>query len=219
VAGLVVERVSGRRYEQYMAERIFAPLRMTATTAMQPPPDAAGQRARGYRWTGSRQEPLPFRYTYAAPAGGVSATAADMTRVLLALLGDGTVDGVRLLSAEALEALTATQYTPDSRIPGTAYGIGHWVTRGQRLLFGDGTLGDQIGVVVLAPADRFGMFLAANALPGIEPVLDPVMNHLFGPIVPTPPPAPGMPRRAPRAWPGRIATFITLATTCRGWYR
>jgi hypothetical protein len=66
----------------------------------------------------------------------------------------------------------------------------YWVTHGQQLLFADGTLGDQIGVVMLAPADKFGIFLASNALPGIEPVLVPVLTHLFGPTVPTSPPTP-----------------------------
>jgi hypothetical protein len=37
LTGLVVESVSGLAYEEYMAARVFNPLRMTATTARQPP--------------------------------------------------------------------------------------------------------------------------------------------------------------------------------------
>lgn len=99
LAGLVVERLSGLTYDQYMADRIFNPLRMTATTAHQPPePSKATDLARGYRWADGHQEALPFRFTHASPAGGISTTAADMARLMLALLGDGAVDGERILS-------------------------------------------------------------------------------------------------------------------------
>ena len=46
--------------------------------------------ARGYRWTGAHQEPLDYRFTYASPSGAVAASAADMGRLMLVLLGDGS---------------------------------------------------------------------------------------------------------------------------------
>jgi CubicO group peptidase (beta-lactamase class C family)/uncharacterized membrane protein len=201
LAGLVVERLSGLTYDTYMADRIFNPLRMTATTAHQPPePNTANDLARGYRWADGHQEQLPYRFTYAGPSGGISTTAADMVRLMIALLGDGSVDGQRILSLQSVKMLVAAQYSPDPRIPATAYGLKHWLTHGHQLLFADGTLGDQIGVLVLDPADKLGIFLASNALPGIEPALDPVLTFLFGPTVSTSPPTP-LPdalRRAPR---------------------
>ena len=79
-------------YEQYMAARVFYPLRMSATTARQPPDQhLAKDLARGYRRTGNAQEDVPQRFGSTDPAGAISTTAADMGRLVLALLGDGSV--------------------------------------------------------------------------------------------------------------------------------
>jgi CubicO group peptidase (beta-lactamase class C family) len=182
VAGLLVERLGGLPYDQYMEERIFAPLGMSATTARQPPPDeAGGDIARGYRWNGTHQEPIAFRYTQSRPGGAVSATAADMGRLLLALLGDGSVDGRRILSPDALRMMLAPQYTPHPSIPAATYGLRYWVSHNQQLLHHDGTLDDHLAVLLLAPRHRFGIFAASNAVRGIgNHLLEPLLTHLFG---------------------------------------
>lgn len=189
IAGLLVERLGSMPYEQYMEERIFTPLGMTATTARQPPDASSGDIARGYQWNGANQEPIAFRYTQSRPAGAVSTTAADMGRLLRALLGDGSVDGRRILSTDALRMMLSPQYAPHPRIPGTAYGLRHWVSHDQQLLYHDGTLGDHVAVLLLAPAHRFGVFVASNAVPGIgNHLLEPLLTHLFGPAASPPPP-------------------------------
>ncbi len=192
LAGAVIERLSGVRFEQYMADRVFSPLAMAGTTAYQPPPATPTlEFARGYQWRDGRQVALPFRFTFASPSGGITTTASDMTRVMLALLGDGSVDGQRVLSEASVKAMLAPQYTADAHIPATAYGMTHWLTHEQRLLHKDGTLGDQIGVMVLAPASRLGIFAASNALPGVaNHLLEPLLTHLFGPQTAAVPPTP-----------------------------
>jgi len=200
--GLLVERLSGSTFERYVADRVFVPIGMRSSTARQPPqPALAENLAASYRWENGRQEGVPYRYTFAGPSGGISTTAADMGRFMLALLGDGSADGGRILSPAARAMLLAQQFTPDPRIPGTAYGLHHWLTHGLRLLHADGTLGDQIGVLVLAPEERLGVFVASNALPGVaNQVLEPLLTHVVGPPAPVPPPTalPDAPRRAPR---------------------
>ncbi len=206
LAGLVVERLSGLPYETYMANRVFGPLRMTATTAHQPPEARlANDLARGYRWVDGHHESLPHRFTYASPSGAISTSAADMGRFMLALLGDGSVGNDRILSQESAKMLLAPQYTPHPRIPPRGYAFLHWFTHGQHLQHHDGTLGDHIGVMVLAPADRFGMFVASNGAPdGRNQVgnqlLEPLLTHLFGPSTPPSPPTPlaASLRRAPQ---------------------
>jgi len=192
LAGLIVERLAGRTYDQYIAERILAPLGMRQTTAQQPPPPALGRAlARGYKWIDGHHEPIAYTYTRAAPAGGITTTAADMGRFMLALLGDGSVDGERILSPQSIRTMFACQYTPDRRIPCIAYGLSHRASRGERLLTLGGTLGDQASLMVLAPAHKLGFFVASNALPGVGDFLfEPAMTHLFGPSVPVPPPVP-----------------------------
>ena len=70
----------GAAYVDAIAERLFTPLKMTATTAHQPPEAAlAINRATRYAWDGNAYHPLSFRYTQSRPAGAVSTTAADMS--------------------------------------------------------------------------------------------------------------------------------------------
>ena len=91
--------------------------------------------------------------------------------------------------------LLAPQYTPDPRIPPRGDAFLHWFTHGLHLQHHDGTLGDQRGVLVLAPDDRFGIFVASNSPDDGRQVgnlmLEPLLTHLAGPSAPTPsPPAP-----------------------------
>jgi CubicO group peptidase (beta-lactamase class C family) len=203
VAGLVIEARSGLTFERYLDERVFGPLKMTASTAHQPSQSRlAANLSRGYRWTGDRHQPLEYRYTYASPSGAIATSAADMGRFMIALLNDGVLDGTRVLSPASAKALLAAQFTPDPRIPATTYGFSHLMWHGRRLVIRGGTLGDQAGMLILMPEDRLGIFVASNSLPGLGDFLyAPMMTHLFGaadPPLPALAPRPGAHERAAR---------------------
>jgi CubicO group peptidase (beta-lactamase class C family) len=190
VAGWLLERLTGLSYEDAMATRLFEPLGMTATTARQPPEHGViAGRVHGYTWDGAKYHPRPFRYTQTGPAGALSTTAADMSRFMLAVLGDGSLDGARVLSPASRAALLRPQFRNHPRLPGVTYGFREWRTRGRVLLHHDGTLDDQVGVIVLDPDNAFGLFVASNSNPGIgNHLLEPVLRHLYGaePAVPAP---------------------------------
>jgi len=62
------------------------------------------------------------------------------------------------------------------------YGFHEWRTHGRVLLHHDGTLDDQVGVLLLDPDNGFGLFVASNSNPGIgNQLLEPVLTHLYGP--------------------------------------
>ena len=190
VAGWLLERLTGLSYEDAMATRLFSPLGMTATTARQPPENGViAGRVHGYTWDGARYHARPFRYTQTGPAGAVSTTAADMGRFMLAILGDGSLDGVRVLSPASRAAILRPQFRDHPRLPGVTYGFHEWRTHGRVLLHHDGTLDDQVGVMLLDPDNAFGLFVASNSNPGIgNHLLEPVLTHLYGPepAVPAP---------------------------------
>jgi hypothetical protein len=182
-------------YNDAMAAKLFTPLGMTASTTRQPPEDAllAG-RATGYAWDGVQYQAMPFRYTNTSPAGALSTTAADMGRFMLVMLGDGTRDGVRVLSPASRAKLLRPQFRDHPALPGVTYGFHEWRTHGRTLLHHDGTLDDQVGVLLLDPDTGFGMFAASNSNPGIgNHLLAPVLDHLYGPETP---PSPGAPLRS-----------------------
>jgi CubicO group peptidase (beta-lactamase class C family) len=201
LAGLVVEKLGGLAYEEYMTDRVFSPLRMIATTAGRPADPNMANLARGYRWTGNTLQSVPQRFGSTDPAGGISTTAADMGRFMLALLSDGSIDGGRILSPASVKMLLAPQYTPDPRISPRGYAFLHWFTRGHHLQHHDGTLGDHISVLVLEPDERFGIFVASNSASNDvgNQLLEPLLTYVFGPTAPTVPPPSPLPDAVRRA--------------------
>jgi CubicO group peptidase (beta-lactamase class C family) len=88
LAGLVVERVSGVPFDDYMDQRIFAPLGMDHSTFRQPlPANLKSGMSQGY--TTIVQAPRPFEFVIPAPAGSMSASGSDMAKFMLAHLDHG----------------------------------------------------------------------------------------------------------------------------------
>ena len=113
--GRLVEIWSGKPFEVFLDERIFRPLRMTDTMFWAATPD---QRARlttvygpapGGGLMPVETETLPFteRPTLIEGAVGLLSTVPDYLRFSQMLLNKGELDGVRLLSAETVETMTA----------------------------------------------------------------------------------------------------------------
>src|SRR6266699_6514225 len=109
VAGYIVERVSGEKFERYIDNHILKPMRMTNSKFDQPlPPELAAQMSKGY--LNAAKKPRDFEFVQAAPAGSLSTTAADMTRFMLAFLQDGSVDGVAILKPETVRQMETRQF-------------------------------------------------------------------------------------------------------------
>jgi CubicO group peptidase (beta-lactamase class C family) len=136
--GLVVEKASGRSYWQFLEERVFLPLGLSATRSSEQRP-LVPNRAAGYARAGSGFENRPA-LPAAVPfsAGGLLSTVEDMARWQAAL------DGDRLLSRASRERMwTATRTSEGAPLP-FGYGLGWFVdvVGGHRLAqHGGGTPG------------------------------------------------------------------------------
>lgn len=88
LAGYVVERVSGQSFDDYVEQRIFAPLNMTTATFRQPlPARLAPLMSQGY--PRASEKPEGFEIVVAAPAGSLSASGLDMAKFMSAHLANG----------------------------------------------------------------------------------------------------------------------------------
>lgn len=155
----VVERVSGERFEAYLARRIFEPLMMAHTTAIQPAPSSL-QTSFGY----VRADAPPTRVSMAADvimevgSTGVVAPGADMSRLLLALL-EATP---RVVSRSALDEMMTAQ----TRVPLGFMGLGMYSPLGMGgnpFVGHDGGTGAFQSVIALLPGARFGLFASYNS--------------------------------------------------------
>jgi len=114
LAGYIVQRVSGERFEDYVARHILAPLDMQHTTFEQPLPEKfRSAMADGYR--ASSSEPHPYEFVVTAPAGSGAATADDMAHFMIAQLQLGRYDDHRILSADTARLM---QTPSETGLPG-----------------------------------------------------------------------------------------------------
>jgi CubicO group peptidase (beta-lactamase class C family) len=124
LAAAIVERLTGRRFEDFVGERIFTPLGMSGATFFQP--DAA-RAATLYRADGAT--PYPYWRVLMRPAGSVNASAAEMARYTRLLLGRGTLDGTTLVKAASIERMERPATALAARAGlSTGYALGNYTT-------------------------------------------------------------------------------------------
>ena len=138
LVGYLVERFSGIPYKEYIQERIWGPLGMT-TTAFSPTPEMEERLSIPYVPNPETGRPAATRRTKADiwPAGIVYGTVHDQARWVRFNLGDGSVDGGRLLKPETLDLMHTLQFSQFSggRMGGgwgyerSGYGLTWWTTQ------------------------------------------------------------------------------------------
>src|SRR6516225_2107801 len=196
LAGYIVERVSGRAFNDYAAERIFRPLGMTRSTFVQPlPADLKPLMSSGY--TEGSGKAKPFELIEEAPAGGLSATAADLSRFMLAHLQDGMLDNVRILRPETARQMHARQSGLSPSLNGMCLGFYEESRNGLRII---GHGGDTVyfhSDMHLIPEAGIGFFVSYNSRGKGE--LSPrtaLWNHFLDRYFPFTPPAADRPAGA-----------------------
>jgi CubicO group peptidase (beta-lactamase class C family) len=161
--GLLVQTASGRSYEDYVRQRIFAPLGMGHSFASQAEAQRHGMAA-GHRWWFGFPVPAVLPDNRGErPAGYLLAGAEDMAHFLLAELNGGRYGDGAVLSPEGI-ALTHTAPA------GRPYAMGWEVVRlpDRTLLNHDGGTGNSQASVFLDPDARVGVFVAANVMSSLD---------------------------------------------------
>ena len=114
VCGRLVEILSGKSLDVFLAERIFTPLGMV-DTGFSVPADSAHRLAANYAFTTDDplrviDDPPTSEYrthpTFLAGGGGLASTAHDYLRFAHMLLGGGELDGVRILGRKTVAYMT-----------------------------------------------------------------------------------------------------------------
>jgi CubicO group peptidase (beta-lactamase class C family) len=163
LAGYIVERVSGEKFERYIGNHILKPLGMNNSTFDQPlSPQLAPQMSEGY--LSASKKPRDFEWVQAAPAGALTTTAADMTRFMLAFLQDGVVDSVSILKPETVRQMEARQFEFHPLLPGLGITFMEYLTEPVRIIAHGGDTVYFHSDMILVPDARFGYFLSYNSL-------------------------------------------------------
>ncbi|OBG61850.1 serine hydrolase [Mycobacterium sp. E735] len=124
-AAEAVATAAGKSWEDLSDQELYRPLGMTSTSSRFADFLARPNRAVNHIKIDGRWEPRFQRDPDAqSPAGGVSSSVNDMARWLMMLLGNGTYNGQRITSAEALlPAISPQMVSTPAKTPGARTGF------------------------------------------------------------------------------------------------
>jgi CubicO group peptidase (beta-lactamase class C family) len=162
LAGYIVERVSGKPFEQYVEENILKPLKMEHSSFRQPLPGAlAPLMSKGYKLGSGKAE--DYEFIPASPAGSMAVTADDISRFMLAHLGDGRWGDAQILGAETAERMHAQQRTDHPEMNGMALGFYEESANGHRIIGHGGDSQWFHSDLHLMPDQKLGFFVSYNS--------------------------------------------------------
>lgn len=171
-AGEAVAAVSGKSWDDFIAETFLAPLGMssTSTSVTAIGDNAATPHAR----VNGEYQPIEWlNVDNIAAAGGVNSTANDLAQWMRFHLADGVADGTPLLRAADVAEMRA----PQTIIPVTAarraavpetlfrsYGLGWYLEdyRGVRLAYHGGRIDGMSSKLTLVPERKLGIAVLTN---------------------------------------------------------
>ncbi len=163
IAAALAAAVTGQPFPAVLQAEVLAPLGLHETF-VQVPPGVADRVAR--RYGHGRIFNTDYGRTLGSPAAGLFSTARDLVRFASIIVSGGaTPEGMRVLSAATVAAMTASQThgLPPEDGPYTAFGLG-WSIKGDALAH---ITGDLTSARTCFEMGRSGCLLAADPVTGI----------------------------------------------------
>lgn len=195
LAGVIVEEVSGQPFNEYIEEHILTPLDMTNTSFREPytakpglpepiSAELAANISSGFIVANGIVKEKPFEYiNHVAPAGGISSTAHDISRYMMAHLNQGSLKGRDILATETANTMQQTLFSNAESINGFAHGFMQYNLPGGYKAYGHGgaTLYFMSNMVIVPELD-LGIFISTNTSTGGKLAYEfqnILVNHFF----------------------------------------
>ena len=173
-AGTVVERVSGRTWDDFVAERIFAPLGMTNTVTSVTRLGTLADVATPHERIEGSYRPVEWQnIDNIGPAGSINSSVHDMAQWIRLQLSGGVYAGRRLVEAATIREMHRPQMVvpmsedDEKAWPTThfvAYGLG-WNLRdyhGRKMVSHGGAIRGMRAHVTLIPEANLGVVVLVN---------------------------------------------------------
>jgi D-alanyl-D-alanine carboxypeptidase len=175
--GIIIEKVSGKSYWQFLEERIFTPLGMVATRNTDAPP-IVPNRAAGYDWVSNHYENRPVLAPFVAfSAGSILSTVEDMAK------WDAALSSTKLLKKESLDQIWTAAKTKDGADASFDYGFGWFLDKfhGHRLVQHSGGTPGFSSLIYRFIDDKLTIVILTNHS---DCIIDPWAIDLAGTYVP-----------------------------------
>ncbi|HMV82302.1 MAG TPA: serine hydrolase [Blastocatellia bacterium] len=179
-AGQLVARVSGRSWDEFIAERFFKPLGMTSTnssvTALKSNLNLATPHSRlpGLPSLENRVQPIAWRLMdNIGPAGSINSNVTDMAQWVRLQLSAGQYGGRQILSPAVLKEMHTPQMLIRPEPPwSTLFPAAHFITygmgwflhdyQGRKVVDHTGNIDGMTALVALLPEEKIGFVILSN---------------------------------------------------------
>ncbi|HSL72380.1 MAG TPA: serine hydrolase [Longimicrobiales bacterium] len=173
-AGQVAAKAAGKKWDDLVTDRIFAPLGMSSSTTSIKKLASAADVSTPHARIDDKVKPIAWRnIDNIAPAGSINSNALDMAQWVRLQLGKGKYRGKELLKPatvrEMHSANTVIRSDPrsDSLLPEThlrAYGLGWFLEdyRGRKLVHHGGNIDGMSALVFMVPEENLGLVILTN---------------------------------------------------------
>jgi len=170
-AGQVITSVTGRSWESYIKDYIFAPLGMGNSLPLSKSMPTALNRTVPHTIVDGRLTAIPYdQLDGMAPAGSISSSVNDMSKWVMALLNDGRVGKKQVIPLAAILAtreaqdIVGTKTQLDGETDYELYGLGWFIQdyAGHHIVMHDGGVGGYLSSVTLVPQDHLGIIVLTN---------------------------------------------------------
>ncbi|HSW58932.1 MAG TPA: serine hydrolase [Dehalococcoidales bacterium] len=171
-AGYLVETVSGRTWEEYVRENIFAPLGMKSSGFSINDLQKSSDFSKPYARVGSDVFELPYgSIETIGPAGSIHSNIKDMTSWIMLQLNKGVFSGHRIISETNINQLQTTHMPCGEASEWncrenrhSSYGLGWYVDsfRAHKLIHHGGNIDGFSSFVSFMPEDNLGVVVLSN---------------------------------------------------------
>ena len=172
LAGYVIEKVSEKKWNNFISDNIIQPLEMTDTCFALDEMKAKDNFALPYKFDGEKYIESQYQIVnYVAPAGALCSNSKDMLNFTNMLLNNGNYKGKQIISKETLKEMMTPQITKAEILPlkysehhHGCYGLGVWVDnhRGHKLVFHGGHTTGFWAISAVLPEDNIGFNILIN---------------------------------------------------------
>jgi len=183
LTGLIIERISGMPFDQYLAANIFEPLGMTDTFFVVPE-DKLDRFLPNHYWDKKDSKLVTMSpeasagltrftdVTLFSGGGGLVSTAHDYMRFAEMLRNGASYNGVRILSPKTLNFMTKNHLPDQSSAAGSGEQPLNQAFKGMGFGLGFGVIVDPVGTGTLSSMGTFMWGGAAGTIFWVDPVED-----------------------------------------------
>jgi len=173
IAGKIIEKVSGLKWEDYLKEKIFEPLKMKNTISLYNEYSLATNISKPHTLINSNISKISFpNLDNLAPAGGIVTSIIDISNWIITQLDSGRFESESVIPIEVIKRIrqpltidaVSAEYYPFNRNNFSLYGMGWWLDdyEGEKIVYHSGGVNGFLSSITLIPEENLGIAIFTN---------------------------------------------------------